>query len=90
MDGSYRALSNKSLESNILFWGQENCAPNYAFKGNNVRDNYVIHYIQRGKGTFASANHSMVTLQAGMFLSYLKECLAFIKQMVKNLGAISG
>lgn len=65
MDGSYRALSNKSLESNILFWGQENCAPNYTFKGNNVRDNYVIHYIQRGKGTFASANHSMVTLQAG-------------------------
>lgn len=65
MDGSYRALSNKSLESNILFWGQENCAPNYAFKGNNVRDNYVIHYIQRDKGTFASANHSMVTLQAG-------------------------
>lgn len=65
MDGSYRELSNKSLESNILFWGQENCAPNYTFKGNNVRDNYVIHYIQRGKGTFASANHSMVTLQAG-------------------------
>ncbi len=65
MDGSYRTLSGKSLESNILFWGQENCKPNYSFKGNNVRDNYVIHYIQKGKGTFASANHSMVSLKAG-------------------------
>ena len=65
MDGSYRTLSNQSLESNILFWGQENCTPNYFFKGNNVRDNYVIHYIQKGKGTFSSANHPSVSLKAG-------------------------
>lgn len=65
MDGSYHSLTGKSLESNILFWGQENCPPNYFFKGNNVRDNYVIHYIQKGKGTFSSANRPAVSLKAG-------------------------
>lgn len=65
MDGSYRTLTGKSLESNILFWGQENCPPNYFFKGNNVRDNYVIHYIQKGRGTFSSANRPAVNLKAG-------------------------
>lgn len=30
-----------------------------------MRDNYVIHYIQKGKGTFSSANHPSVSLKAG-------------------------
>lgn len=65
MDGEYKSLTGKSFESNILFIGQYNCPPNYFYRGNNVRDNYVIHYIQDGQGTFASANHSAVTLHKG-------------------------
>ncbi|MBB1079265.1 AraC family transcriptional regulator [Limosilactobacillus sp. STM2_1] len=65
MDSEYKSISWKSLESNVLFIGQDNCPPNYFYRGNNVRENYVIHYIQRGKGVFSSANHNTVSLQAG-------------------------
>ncbi len=65
MNGEYKSLTGKSFESNILFIGQDNCPPNYFYRGNNVRDNYVIHYIMKGQGTFSSANHQAVTLKKG-------------------------
>lgn len=65
MDGEYRDLYSQSTESNILFYGQENCSPNFYFKGNNIRKNYVIHYIQNGQGSFQSAGHHVVKLQKG-------------------------
>lgn len=65
MDSQYKSLTRKSFESNILFVGQDDCPPNYFYRGNNVRDNYVIHYILGGKGTFSSANHQAVTLKKG-------------------------
>ena len=65
MNGEYHTLNNHSIETKVLFFGQENCLPNYFFKGNNVRNNYVIHYIQSGKGTFSVANHHAVNLKAG-------------------------
>ncbi|WP_047769534.1 AraC family transcriptional regulator [Limosilactobacillus panis] len=65
MDGEYKSLTGKSFESNILFIGQDNCRPNYFYRGNNVRDNYVIHYVMDGQGTFSSANHPAVTLKKG-------------------------
>lgn len=65
MDGEYRSLTEKSLESSILFIGEDTCPPNYFFRGNNVRNNYVIHYIQDGKGTFSAANQPAVTLKKG-------------------------
>ncbi len=90
MDDHYKSLTGKSFESNILFIGQYNCPPNYFFRGNNVRDNYVIHYIQDGKGTFSSANRPAVTLKKVIYLFYRKESLAFIKQMGKILGNTFG
>lgn len=65
MDDQYKSFSRKSFESTILFMGQYSCPPNYFYRGNNVRDNYVIHFIQEGQGTFSSANHSAVTLKRG-------------------------
>lgn len=65
MDGEYKSLTGKSFESNILFIGQDNCPPNYFYRGNNVRDNYIIHYIMDGQGTFSSANRPAVTLKKG-------------------------
>lgn len=65
MKGEYKTLNDISLESNVLFFGNESCLPNYYFTGNNVRKNYVIHYILKGKGVFSSANHEAVQLKAG-------------------------
>lgn len=65
MDDQYKSFSRKSFESTILFIGQYSCPPNYFYRGNNVRDNYVIHFIQEGQGTFSSANHPAVTLKRG-------------------------
>lgn len=65
MDGEYKSLTGKSFESNILFIGQDNCPPNYFYRGNNVRENYIIHYVMKGQGTFSSANRPAVTLKAG-------------------------
>lgn len=65
MDSHYKSLAETSFESNILFIGQDSCPPNYFYRGNNVRDNYVIHYILSGKGTFSSANRPAITLTKG-------------------------
>ncbi|GAA3631053.1 AraC family transcriptional regulator [Lactobacillus hamsteri] len=65
MKGEYKTLNDTNLESRVLFFGKESCLPNYSFTGNNVRQNYVIHYIIKGKGTFTSANHSVTQLKAG-------------------------
>ena len=65
MEHEYKDLKSQSIESGIIFYGLECCKPNYTYKGNNVRKNYVIHYIEEGKGTFSSAGRPLVQLQAG-------------------------
>ncbi|MFC2685513.1 MAG: AraC family transcriptional regulator [Limosilactobacillus oris] len=65
MDNDFKSLDNNRLESNILFIGQDSCPPNYFFRGNNVRSNYVLHYILDGQGTFSSANRPAVSLKQG-------------------------
>lgn len=65
MNVEYRELRHNNLESSIKFFGKANCEPNHFFSGNNTRKEYVIHYIIKGKGIFASANNSAVTLHAG-------------------------
>ena len=44
MEHEYKDLKSQSIESGIIFYGLESCKPNYTYKGNNVRKNYVIHY----------------------------------------------
>lgn len=65
MDGEYRSLNNSNIDLKLLFYGQENCAPGYFFQGNNIRENYVIHYIKSGKGTFSSSGQQAQKLKAG-------------------------
>lgn len=89
MSVEYRELSNNNLESRVVFFGKANCEPNHFFTGNNVRKEYVIHYILKGKGVFASANHAAVTLHAGD-LFCPKMSPVFIRLMNKNLGHTSG
>lgn len=49
IDFVYLEYQKDHLDINIDFFGREACAPNYSF-GPSVRDNYVIHYILKGKG----------------------------------------
>ncbi|EEW54677.1 AraC-like ligand binding domain protein [Limosilactobacillus antri DSM 16041] len=65
MDSEFKNLNTNHLESNVLFIGQDSCPPNYFFRGNNVRSNYVLHYILAGQGTFSSANRPAVSLKRG-------------------------
>lgn len=90
MKGEYKTLNDISLESNVLFFGKESCLPNYYFTGNNVRKNYVIHYILKGKGVFSSANHEAVQLKAGDIFILPKGFPVFIKQTVRNPGHTFG
>ena len=79
MSVEYRELSNNNLESRVVFFGKANCEPNHFFTGNNVRKEYVIHYILKGKGVFASANHAAVTLHAGDLFILPKNVPCFYK-----------
>lgn len=65
MEKEYRDLQSSSIENGIIFYGLECCEPNYIFKGNNIRENYVIHYIRKGCGTFSSAGRPLVKLKQG-------------------------
>ena len=65
MEKEYRDLQSSSIENGIIFYGLECCEPNYIFMGNTVRENYVIHYIRKGCGTFSSAGSPLVKLKQG-------------------------
>ncbi|WP_251575526.1 AraC family transcriptional regulator [Limosilactobacillus agrestimuris] len=84
MDDQYKSLTGKSFENNILFIGQYACPPNYFYRGNNVRDNYVIHYILDGEGTFSSANHPAVTLKKGDLFILPKDVPCFYQADGQN------
>lgn len=90
MDDQYKSLTGKSFENNILFIGQYACPPNYFYRGNNVRDNYVIHYILDGEGTFSSANHPAVTLKKGDLFILPKGVPCFYQADGQNPGNIFG
>ena len=65
MNGEYRTLATNSIEADILFYGLERCRPGHVFRGNNIRSNYVLHFIFQGQGEFAVANQHLTTLHAG-------------------------
>lgn len=84
MNSEYYTLSQNGIESNILFFGQEKCQPGYAFRGNNIRDNYVLHYILAGQGDFSVAGHKTVSLKAGDFFLLPKGVACFYQASFTN------
>lgn len=90
MKGEYKTLNDISLESNVLFFGKESCLPNYYFTGNNVRKNYVIHYILKGKGVFPLQIMKQFNLKLETYLFCLRGFPVFIKQTVRNPGHTFG
>lgn len=65
MNIDYRQIDLEHFTCNIDFYGQEQTSPNYAFSGNNIRQNFVLHYVLSGSGQFASAGQHTVKLGAG-------------------------
>lgn len=90
MEKEYRDLQSSSIENGIVFYGLECCEPNYIFKGNNIRENYVIHYIRKGCGTFSSAGRPLVKLKQETASFYLKAYPASIRLMKRTRGNTAG
>ncbi|WP_261805702.1 AraC family transcriptional regulator [Lapidilactobacillus luobeiensis] len=65
MNIDYRQINLEHFTCNIDFYGQEQTLPNYAYSGNNIRQDFVLHYVLSGSGQFASAGQRTVKLQAG-------------------------
>lgn len=61
----YKKVKIEHFDCNILFFGRELTEPDYVYSGNNTRDDYVLHFILSGKGSFASAGNKMTQLEAG-------------------------
>ena len=54
---------------NIIQYGHENCAPGYSI-GNFVRNNYLIHYIHKGKGIYRVGDREFELQSGDAFLIY--------------------
>ncbi|SEM50751.1 transcriptional regulator, AraC family [Ligilactobacillus sp. WC1T17] len=80
----YRFIASNGIESSILFYGQEKCRPNYTYRGNNIRENYIIHYIMDGQGTFFVAGKAAVTLKKGDLFILPKGIPCFYQADGKN------
>ncbi|MGT2910624.1 AraC family transcriptional regulator [Streptococcus cameli] len=59
----YSELHQDTMDLTIDFYGYEACSSLYSF-GPAIRENYVLHYIEKGKGYFHYQN-KVVTLQEG-------------------------
>ena len=59
------SLIYQQINTDIHFYGKEKCLPNYSFKGNNIREHNIIHFITEGCGTFHLAGKESVELKKG-------------------------
>lgn len=59
----FSELNTDTMDLSIDFYGYEECTPSYSF-GPAIRENYVIHYISKGKGIFYYKNQE-ISLSAG-------------------------
>lgn len=59
----YSELHEDTVDLSIDFYGYEECSPSYSF-GPAIRENYVLHYISKGKGKFYYQNQ-VISLQEG-------------------------
>lgn len=56
-----------TIDLSLDFYGYEDCTPSYAF-GPAIRDNYVLHYIAKGKGYFSYKGNTTTLQQGDLFL----------------------
>ena len=72
---TYYELDSHHFDLNIDHYGAETCDKNYSF-GPSIRDNYVLHFIVSGKGTF-SIDGQTTSLKAGDLFLLPKDKLTF-------------
>lgn len=65
MNSEYSTVNSEHFDFKILFFGREQTKANYAFSGNNTRDQYVLHLVLKGSGVFTSAGKKFAKLKAG-------------------------
>ncbi|QHF54551.1 MULTISPECIES: AraC family transcriptional regulator [Streptococcus] len=63
----FSELNTDTSDLSIDFYGYEDCAPSYSF-GPAIRDNYVLHYITKGKGIFYYNNQEIHLSAGDLFL----------------------
>lgn len=63
----FSELNTNTSDLSIDFYGFEDCKPSYSF-GPAIRENYVIHYITKGKGTFYYNNKKIPLSRGDLFL----------------------
>lgn len=72
---TYYELESHHFDLNVDHYGAETCDKNYSF-GPSIRDNYVLHFIVSGKGTF-SIDGQTTSLKAGDLFLLPKDKLTF-------------
>ena len=63
----FSELNTDTMDLSIDFYGYEECTPSYSF-GPAIRENYVIHYISKGKGIFYYKNQEIPLSAGDLFL----------------------
>lgn len=63
----FSELNTDTMDLSIDFYGYEDCSPSYSF-GPAIRDNYVIHYISKGKGILYYKNEKIALSAGDLFL----------------------
>ena len=66
-----------TIDLALDFYGYEDCPKNYEF-GPSVRDNFVLHYITKGKGVFRF-NNKEINLEAGDLFLLPKNKVTYYK-----------
>ncbi|MDU6946922.1 MAG: AraC family ligand binding domain-containing protein, partial [Streptococcus parasanguinis] len=66
-----------TIDLALDFYGYEDCPKNYEF-GPSVRDNFVLHYITKGKGVF-HFNNKEIHLEAGDLFLLPKNKVTYYK-----------
>ena len=77
MTDSYTAFQQTQLDLGLVFSGSQSCLPNYSY-GPAVRDQYILHYIIKGKGCLKIEGESYL-LEAGDLFIIPKRISAFYK-----------
>ncbi len=61
-------LMESSMELSLVHCGKEKCEPLHSFKGK--RDEYIIHFVSKGKGSFSVDNKTWHVSAGQMFIIY--------------------
>lgn len=63
----FSELHTNTIDLSIDFYGYEECPPSYSF-GPAIRENFIIHYIAKGRGTFYYNNKEIPLAAGDIFL----------------------